>query len=153
MPLWMKSRNYDVIQQNTYPTVIYVFAIIGTIVYSIISDKLQSRWQPSLVIGLTFIAASAILVADPTADWAHFLAFYLLGTTYAPQALWYSWMADVTAHDVQLRAITTGFMNSFDFAFVTWWPLVFYPVTDAPHYEKGYMASLVTGGWLYRSLV
>lgn len=146
MPLWMKSRNYDVIQQNTYPTVIYVFAIIGTIVYSIISDKLQSRWQPSLVIGLTFIAASAILVADPVADWAHFLAFYLLGTTYAPQALWYSWMADVTAHDVQLRAITTGFMNSFDFAFVTWWPLVFYPVTDAPHYEKGYMASLVTGG-------
>jgi len=54
-------------------------------------------------------------------------------------------MADVTAHDVQLRAITTGFMNSFDFAFVTWWPLVFYPVTDAPHYEKGYISSLVTG--------
>lgn len=36
-------------------------------------------------------------------------------------------------------------MNSFDFAFVTWWPLVFYPVTDAPHFEKGYVASLVTG--------
>lgn len=54
-------------------------------------------------------------------------------------------MADVTAHDLQLRAITTGFMNSFDFAFVTWWPLIFYPVTDAPHFEKGYIASLVTG--------
>lgn len=54
-------------------------------------------------------------------------------------------MADVTAHDIQLRAITTGFMNSFDFAFVTWWPLIFYPVTDAPNYEKGYIASLVTG--------
>jgi MFS transporter, ACS family, pantothenate transporter len=54
-------------------------------------------------------------------------------------------MADVTAHDIQLRAITTGFMNSFDFAFVTWWPLVFYPVTDAPNYERGYIASLVTG--------
>ena len=54
-------------------------------------------------------------------------------------------MADVTAHDVQLRAITTGFMNSFDFAFVTWWPLIFYPVTDAPHYRKGYISSLVTG--------
>ncbi|KAJ4290828.1 hypothetical protein N0V90_010023 [Kalmusia sp. IMI 367209] len=145
MPLWMASRGYTIIQQNTYPTAIYIFAIIGTITYSVISDKLQSRWQPSLGIGLTFIIGSAILVADPAADWAHFFAFYLLGTTYAPQAVWYSWMADVTAHDVQLRAITTGFMNSFDFAFVTWWPLVFYPVTDAPHYEKGYAASLITG--------
>ena len=36
-------------------------------------------------------------------------------------------------------------MNSFDFAFVTWWPLIFYPVTDAPNYRKGYIASLVTG--------
>ncbi|KAK6083006.1 major facilitator superfamily transporter [Seiridium cupressi] len=145
MPLWMASRGYTVIQQNTYPTAIYATAIVGTIIYSIISDKIQSRWQPSVAIGLTFIIGSAILVADPVADSAHFFAYYLLGTTYAPQAVWYSWMADVTAHDVQLRAITTGFMNSFDFAFVTWWPLIFYPVTDAPHYEKGYIASLVTG--------
>jgi ACS family pantothenate transporter-like MFS transporter len=145
MPLWMASRGYTTIQQNTYPTAIYLFAIIGTISYSLVSDHLQSRWQPSLAIGVTFVVGSAILVADPAADGWHFFAFYLLGTTYAPQAVWYSWMADVTAHDVQLRAITTGWMNSFDFAFVTWWPLVFYPVTDAPHYEKGYIASLVTG--------
>ncbi|KAF7523779.1 hypothetical protein G7054_g11640 [Neopestalotiopsis clavispora] len=145
MPLWMASRGYTVVQQNTYPTAIYASAIVGTIVYSVISDKINSRWQPSVAIGITFIVGSAILVADPVTDAAHFFAFYLLGTTYAPQALWYSWMADVTAHDIQLRAITTGFMNSFDFAFVTWWPLVFYPVTDAPNYERGYIASLVTG--------
>ena len=145
MPLWMASRGYTRIQQNTYPTLIYVCAIVSTIIYSLISDYIQSRWQPSLAIGFTFVVGSAILVADPAADAWHFFAFYLLGTTYAPQAVWYSWMADVTAHDVQLRAITTGWMNSFDFMFVTWWPLVFYPVTDAPHYEKGYVASLVTG--------
>ncbi|KAI1841862.1 hypothetical protein JX265_010828 [Neoarthrinium moseri] len=145
MPLWMASRGYTVVQQNTYPTAIYATAIVGTIMYAVISDKIQSRWQPSLAIGLTFVVGSAILVADPVADSAHFFAFYLLGTTYAPQALWYSWMADVTAHDIQLRAITTGFMNSFDFAFVTWWPLIFYPVTDAPNYQRGYIASLVTG--------
>jgi ACS family pantothenate transporter-like MFS transporter len=28
---------------------------------------------------------------------------------------------------------------------VTWWPLIFYPVTDAPNYRKGYIASIVTG--------
>lgn len=28
---------------------------------------------------------------------------------------------------------------------MTWWPLIFYPVTDAPNYRKGYIASLVTG--------
>lgn len=145
MQLWMASRGYTVIQENNYPTAVYATAIVGTIGYSVISDKIQSRWQCSLAIGFTFVLGSAILIANPANDAGHFFAFYLLGTTYAPQALWYSWMADVTAHDFQLRAITTGFMNSWDFAFVTWWPLIFYPVTDAPHYKKGYIASLVTG--------
>lgn len=111
--LWMKSRGYSVVQQNNYPTGLYGCAILATIVYSAISDKIQSRWQCSLAIGFTFVIGSSILIADPAEDWAHFFAFYLLGTTYAPQALWYAWMADVTAHDYQLRAITTGFMNSF----------------------------------------
>jgi ACS family pantothenate transporter-like MFS transporter len=145
LQLWMASRGYTVVQQNNYPTAVHATAIVGTIFYSVLSDRIQSRWQLSLVIGFTFIIGSSILIADPQADSAHFFAFYLLGTAYAPQALWYSWMADVTAHDFQLRAITTGFMNSFDFAFVTWWPLIFYPVTDAPNYKKGYVASLVTG--------
>uniref|UniRef100_L2FUF1 Pantothenate transporter n=1 Tax=Colletotrichum fructicola (strain Nara gc5) TaxID=1213859 RepID=L2FUF1_COLFN len=144
MPLWMASRGYSVIQQNKYPTATYATGIIATFIYCAVSDKLRSRWQASLCIGFTFIVSSAILISDPP-DAGYFFAFYLMGTTYAPQALWYSWMADLTAHDLQLRAITTGFMNSFDFAFVTWWPLIFYPVTDAPNYQKGYIASLVTG--------
>ncbi|EME79707.1 uncharacterized protein MYCFIDRAFT_37601 [Pseudocercospora fijiensis CIRAD86] len=145
MPLWMASRGYSVVQQNNYPTLVHGTGIVATFFYCHVSDKLRSRWQCSLAIGFTFIISSAILVSSPKSDGAYFFAFYLMGTTYAPQALWYSWMADLTAHDLQLRAITTGFMNSFDFAFVTWWPLIFYPVTDAPNYRKGYIASLVTG--------
>ncbi|GIZ49520.1 hypothetical protein CKM354_001255000 [Cercospora kikuchii] len=145
MPLWMKSRGYSLVQQNNYPTIVHATGIVATFAYCYISDKLRSRWQCSLAIGFTFIISSAILVSNPSSDGVYFFAFYLLGTTYAPQALWYSWMADLTGHDLQLRAITTGFMNSFDFAFVTWWPLIFFPVTDAPNYRKGYVASLVTG--------
>jgi ACS family pantothenate transporter-like MFS transporter len=143
--LWMASRGYTVVQENNYPTALYGVAIVATVFYAVISDKVQSRWQCSLAIGITFVIGSAILIANPKADTGHFFAFYLLGSTYAPQALWYSWMADVTAHDFQLRAITTGFMNFFDFAFVTWWPLIFYPVTDAPNYRKKYIASILTG--------
>lgn len=147
MALWMASRGYTVVQQNTYPTGIYATAIFGTVVYSVISDRMQSRWPASVAIGLTFVVGSAVLAGLPPdgGDAAHLAAFYLLGTTFAPQALWYAWMADVTAHDVPLRAVTTGFMNSFDFAFVTWWPLIFYPVTDAPDFRRGYIASVVTG--------
>ncbi|KAL4965462.1 major facilitator superfamily domain-containing protein [Aspergillus stella-maris] len=144
MQLWMASRGYTTVQQNNYPTAVHATAIIATLGYAAISDRLRSRWEVSIAIGLTFVIGSAILVADPPTA-GYFFAFYLLGTTYAPQAVWYSWLADVTSHDVQLRAIATGFMNSFDFAFVTWWPLIFYPVTDAPNYRKGYIASLVTG--------
>ncbi|KAL4861351.1 hypothetical protein BDV12DRAFT_204112 [Aspergillus spectabilis] len=144
MALWMASKGYTTVQQNNYPTGIYATAIVGTVIYAVKSDKLRSRWEVSIAIGITFIIGSAILVANPPTA-GYFFAFYLLGTTYAPQAVWYSWLADVTSHDVQLRAISTGFMNSFDFAFVTWWPLVIYPVTDAPDFRKGYIASLVTG--------
>lgn len=145
MQLWMASRGYTVIEQNNYPTAKFATAIVATFVYTIVSDRIRSRWECSMCIGFTFVIGSAILVAHPAADAAYFFAFYLLGTTYAPQALWYSWMADLTSHDVQLRAVTTGFMNTFDFAFVSWWPLIFYPVTDAPDYTKGYIASLITG--------
>ncbi|KAJ5532702.1 pantothenate transporter [Penicillium frequentans] len=145
MAYWMASRGYTTVQQNNYPTGIYATAIVGTVFYAVISDKLQSRWEVSVAIGITFIIGSAILVSSPATDAGYFVAFYLLGTTFAPQAVWYSWMADVTSHDFQLRAITTGFMNSFDFAFVSWWPLIFYPATDAPDFRKGYIASLVTG--------
>jgi ACS family pantothenate transporter-like MFS transporter len=145
MQLWLASRGYTLIQQNNYPTATYATGIVATFIYAAVSDRLRSRWQASLCVGVTFVVGSAILVSGPSTDGGYFFAFYLLGTTYAPQALWYSWMADLTSHDVQLRAITTGFMNSFDFAFVSWWPLIFYPVTDAPDYHKGYVASLVTG--------
>jgi MFS transporter, ACS family, pantothenate transporter len=147
MALWMASRGYTLVQQNTYPTGIYATAIVGTVVYAVVSDRMQSRRPASMAIGLTFVAGSAVLTAlqPDGGDAAHLAAFYQLGTTFAPQALWYAWMADVTAHDVPLRAVTTGFMNSFDFCFVTWWPLVFYPVTDAPDFRRGYVASVVTG--------
>lgn len=145
MALWMASRGFTVVEQNNYPTGIYAVAIVATLIYTAISDSIKSRWECSLAIGVTFVVGSAILVAHPATPAAYFFAFYLLGSTYAPQALWYTWMADLTAHDVQLRAITTGFMNSFDFAFVSWWPIIFFPVTDAPDYDKGYIASLVTG--------
>lgn len=119
MQLWMASRGYSVIQQNNYPTGKYAVAIVATLIYTAISDRIRSRWECSLAIGVTFVVGSAILVAHPANDAGFFFAFYLLGSTYAPQALWYTWMADLTAQDVQLRAITTGFMNSFDFAFVS----------------------------------
>jgi MFS transporter, ACS family, pantothenate transporter len=119
MQLWMASRGYSVIQQNNYPTGKYAVAIVATLIYTAISDRIRSRWECSLAIGVTFVVGSAILVAHPANDGAYFFAFYLLGSTFAPQALWYTWMADLTAQDVQLRAITTGFMNSFDFAFVS----------------------------------
>ncbi|KAK2624883.1 hypothetical protein QTJ16_006076 [Diplocarpon rosae] len=144
-PLWMKSRRYSVIQQKNYDSPVNAFAIVGTVIYSVISDKIEPRWHCSIAISLTFILRSAILIASPRGDAGYFFAFYILGTTYAPQALWYSWMANVTSQDVQLRAITTGLMKSFDFAFVNRWPLLFYPVTNAPNYRKGYIASIVTG--------
>lgn len=61
MQLWMKFRGYTVVEENNYPTAVYGAAIVGTIFYSVISDKIHSRWQCSLAIGVTFIIGSAIV--------------------------------------------------------------------------------------------
>ncbi|ANB14412.1 Fen2p [Sugiyamaella lignohabitans] len=145
MPLWMKSRGYTVVQMNNYPTVIFAFAIVGTLGYSFLSDRLGSRWQASVAIGFTFTLCCPILLSNNVPDGAKFFAFFFLGTCLAPQALWFTWCADVTSHDLYLRSITTGWMNAIDEAFIAWWPIVFYPVTDAPTFRTGYIASLVLG--------
>lgn len=56
MPLWMASRGYSLIQQNSYPTAVYAMGIIGTFIYCHVSDRLRSRWQASLYVVLTHTA-------------------------------------------------------------------------------------------------
>lgn len=145
MPLWMASRGYGVVAENNYPTAIFAMSIVGTLGYSFISDLIKSRWQASVAIGLTFTLCCPILLSKNVADGGKFFAFYLLGTCLAPQALWFTWCSDVTSHDYYLRAVTIGWMNAIDEAFIAWWPIIFYPTTDAPYYTKGYIASLVLG--------
>lgn len=145
MALWMKSQGFSVIEMNRYPTAIFGCAILGTVGYSVLSDTLGSLWQASVAIGLTFPICCSLFLSDSAPITAKFFAFYALGTCLACQALWFSWCADVTEHDVYLRAVTTGWMNSVVEASIAWWPIVFYPVTDAPLYKKGFTASLVLG--------
>lgn len=85
MQLWMASRGYTVIQQNNYPTAQYATAIVATFIYTSISDRIRSRWECSLCIGLTFVIGSAILVAHPAADAAYFFAFYLPARRMRPK--------------------------------------------------------------------
>jgi ACS family pantothenate transporter-like MFS transporter len=145
MALWMKSEGFSVIEMNRYPTAIFACAILGTVGYSVLSDKLGSRWQASIAIGFTFTLSCSLLLSDSVPVPGKFFAFYALGTCLAPQALWFSWCADVTEHDIHLRAVTTGWMNAVVEGSISWWPVVFYPVTDAPLYKKGFTASLILG--------
>lgn len=73
----------------------------------------------------SFILSNAILSANPIADAGHFFAFYFLGSTYAPQTLWCLWTSIITAHNVKLQVIAIIFQDSFDFAFIMWWLLIY----------------------------
>jgi ACS family pantothenate transporter-like MFS transporter len=101
----MASRGCIRVQQNNYPTGVSGAIVVAAVFYSVLSDKTQSRRQCSFTIVFPFALGSVILIAKTKAEAGHFFAFYFLGTTYAPQALWSPWMADVTAQDFQLRAI------------------------------------------------
>ncbi|TVY92474.1 Pantothenate transporter [Lachnellula willkommii] len=79
--------------------------------------RVFSSWQitkipASVAIGATFIISGALCLSSSVPFGGKLFAFYLCGTTLAPQSLWYSWANDPTRHDVELRTLVNSLMNT-----------------------------------------
>lgn len=56
----------------------------------------------------------------------------------------YRWANQICADDHQERAVVLASMNMWNNVINAWWPLVFYPATDAPRFTKGMWAMIGT---------
>lgn len=54
-----------------------------------------------------------------------------------------TWTNELCGSDAEERAIVIGIMNAVGYAFNAWVPLLTYPQTDSPRFQKGWIWSSV----------
>ena len=90
------------------------------------------------------IIASILLLIHGAPRGLHFFAWYLAGASYAGQATTFAWANQICADDHAARGVVLASMNMWNNVVNAWWPLVFYPATDAPRFRKGMWAMIGT---------
>ena len=129
-----------------YPSGVTAFAIASTLVCATWTDATRSRarWPVLVYMSVCCIVASAILLAPSSPLGARFFAWYLAGASYAGQATTFAWANQICADDHAARGVVLASMNMWNNVVNAWWPLVFYPATDAPRFTKGMWAMIGT---------
>ncbi|KAI0347339.1 MFS general substrate transporter [Trametopsis cervina] len=160
MGQWLKSvGGYSVERTDYYPSGMTAFAIASTLIASTWTDATRSRARwPVLVYMCVAVLVSSVVLLVAQRGTAHtggegwtggkrrlaFFAWYFAGASYAGQATTFAWANQICADDDQERGIVLASMNMWNNVINAWWPLVFYPATDAPRFTKGIWAMVGT---------
>jgi len=145
MGQWLKAiGGYTVEQIDYYPSGMTAFAIASTLVCATWTDstRSRSRWPVLVYMSISCIIASICLLVWSAPVGLRFFAYYLAGASYAGQATTFTWANQICADDDQERAVVLASMNMWNNVVNAWWPLVFYPATDAPRFTKGAWAMI-----------
>ncbi|KDN53324.1 MFS general substrate transporter [Tilletiaria anomala UBC 951] len=143
MQLWLTNKGFAGWQRNLYPLGLVSVAIISTILCANLSDHYRSRWPVNILMCLALFITSTIMLIPDTPASARFAAFYLSGIGYSGQASNFAWANDCTALDEQERAVVLSSMNMWSNVVNAWWSITLYPATDAPRWQKGFIAMVV----------
>ncbi|KAH9927165.1 MFS general substrate transporter [Epithele typhae] len=147
MGQWLKALGgYTVEQIDFYPSGVTAFAIVSTLICATWTDATRSRarWPVLVYMSVACIVASIILLAPSSPRGLDFFAWYLAGASYAGQATTFAWANQICADDHAARGVVLASMNMWNNVVNAWWPLVFYPATDAPRFVKGLWAMVGT---------
>ena len=126
------------------PSGVTAFGIASTLICATWTDATRSRarWPVLVYMALACIVASIILLAPSSPLGLQFFAWYLAGASYAGQATTFAWANQICADDHAARGVVLASMNMWNNVVNAWWPLVFYPATDAPAFTKGKWAMI-----------
>lgn len=146
MGQWLKAiGGYTVEQTDYYPSGMTAFAIVSTLVCATWTDHTRARWPVLVYMSVAVIFSAICILVWSSPTWLKFLAYYVAGASYAGQATTFAWANQICADDDQERAVVLASMNMWNNVINAWWPLLFYPATDAPRFRKGMIAMICTG--------
>ncbi|KAI0320642.1 major facilitator superfamily domain-containing protein [Amylostereum chailletii] len=145
MGQWLSAiGGYTIPQIDYYPSGMTAFAIASTFVCAAWTDRSQARWPVLVYMALACTTAAICLLVWRSPTGLKFFAYYIAGASYAGQATTFAWANQICADDDQERAIVLASMNMWNNVLNAWWPIVFYPATDAPRFKTGAIAMLAT---------
>ncbi|EIM80384.1 MFS general substrate transporter [Stereum hirsutum FP-91666 SS1] len=148
MNLWLKATapwKTNVTLINIIPTGGYALQIVMALVYSWVSDALNTRYPVIIFGGTVALIGNAILASWPASKNAIFAGFFLNFTVTSTGALMLAWANELTSGNAEGRAITVGFLNTASYVFNAWVPNLLFPSSKAPHYPLGY--KVTTAFW------
>lgn len=145
MILALKAEGtFTIAQINQWPTAINGVAIFTILVAALYNDALPDyKWPFISVLGLLQLISASILLKWDVVFGARLFAYYLAGTSYGGQSLYFAWANEICAGDDPLRALTLYCMNMFSSILFCFWGTLLYPANDAPKYHRGMITSII----------
>ena len=156
MNLWLKATpGYNSISQiNLIPTGGYGLSVVMSLVWSWVSDTLNTRWPVLIAGGIPPLVGNIILATWPASNRLKFAGFFLNFTATPIGAIMLAWCNELLSESAEARAITIGFLNTAAYVFNAWAPNLIFPASQAPHYKAGYkVTSVFFGIWIVGVLV
>jgi len=155
---WLKAHNkkgqppvYSVAQINEYPTIGNGFTAAYSLVAVWISDgPLRARRWPVIIFSnLVAIIVFVLLAVTPVfGPFSHRAPLYILsqiGSSCVPLTM--AWMAELLSDNAEQRAFTAAAMNTLQYTFTAWIPLVWFQQVHQPNVTPGNRAAAVVAGF------
>ena len=154
---WLKAHNkkghppvYSIAQINEYPTLGNAFTAVYSLIAVWISDgPLRGRRWPIIIFSnLMAIVVFVLLVVTPVfGPFHHRAPLYIvsqIGGACVPLTM--AWMAELISDNAEQRAFTAAAMNTLQYTFMAWIPLVWFQQIHQPNVTPGNRAAAVVAG-------
>ncbi|EPE33309.1 MFS general substrate transporter [Glarea lozoyensis ATCC 20868] len=154
---WLKAHNkkgkppvYSISQINEYPTIANAFNAVYSLLTVWISDgPLRGRRWPTIIFGnLVAIVVFVLLVVTPVfGPFSHRAPLYIvcgIGGSAVPLTM--AWMAELISDNAEQRAFTAASMNTLQYTFNAWIPLVWFQQIHQPNVTPGNRGAAVVAG-------
>ncbi|KAI1613227.1 putative pantothenate transporter liz1 [Exophiala viscosa] len=155
---WLKAHNkkgqpavYSVAQINEYPTIGNAFTCAYSLVAVWVSDgPLRGRRWPIIIFSnLIAIVVFVLLAVTPVfGPFSHRAPLYIvssIGGSMVPLTM--AWMAELISDNAEQRAFTAAAMNTLQYTFTAWIPLVWFQQVHQPNVTAGNRAAAVVAGF------
>ncbi|TDZ68015.1 Pantothenate transporter liz1 [Colletotrichum trifolii] len=133
---------HSVTQRNIIPACANLVTMVTDFAWGFMSDMTGNR--PLWIIGplrCTTVVGSSILTAYSAADAARVAGFFLASCGYVTAVTW-TWANEVNNGNAEERALTISSMNGLFYATNSFLPILIFPQTMAPKFERGFPSIL-----------
>ncbi|PTD07889.1 hypothetical protein FCULG_00005846, partial [Fusarium culmorum] len=136
--IYLRASGYSVTARNVIPGCANLVSMITDFSYSFESDYTSNRvWWMVIAIMCTTVVGSSVLTAWPAVDAARVVVFFLLSSGFVTGITW-TWANETHVGSAEECALTISSMNGLLYATGSFMPILIFPQTMAPKFERGF---------------